>query len=703
MAKGKTERTGGKPDAVDQVLIDLAADILSEYFFDPDHEDGYRASLAAFRGGNQTVMELAEMTIDLDAGECELSIDALRTATAFRVSIAHPKFAATIEGLWDFDQEELRKPKIVSRTGSAKAIMAGCDAIFEAIEEMELDGEELEDLLGAVDDESEHPRIGDDPREPPAATALDRSRVMAIAKKLAHDLDAGPKAEDAGWLEDMPQVLPVITDLLIAETASTGKHRKENLIAAYHDLLAQQLEFVRYRQDAGWDWAIRMLSDYQQRLIALGEAKTIPQADWFAMASAMTHARVPVSEDVKVALANAGFTLEDIEPTDDMVGMLRGFLDQMAGMVSSSAEVIEGLKSSAAMMPGDLRSFLATEMALSPHQVLRDAVPLMLLDADPAVRRNAALALEQSAHPETLSPEALRRAITVRNWLPPADRPALDAAIRKARLAGVEIGSWPAPGAVQEFHATMIDGSGAQSLLAVDRAGKRGVFAGLLLRHGEGIADAWGDADVPRREINTMLREAKLQSTFVQVGKSYLDTMAQHAIGTAVEAGTAPPEGLLSFAELAGGADWKDRRLDIAEETERLWQGLAPEARTAEGVAAAFARGLEWMEDDRIILSWFEDGPNVRDALAGFARTDRTGMMAAVLNQILPATRGEWAERFALMAMWCEGAVDPQYRERAADLIPVAHALTGDVPISEIPVMRVIAEQTLMAVITGAW
>ncbi|OIQ63341.1 hypothetical protein GALL_551180 [mine drainage metagenome] len=319
------------------------------------------------------------------------------------------------------------------------------------------------------------------------------------------------------------------------------------------------------------------------------------------------------------------------------------------------------------------------------------------------MRRNAALALEQSAHPETLSPAALRRAITVRNWLPPADRPALDSAIRKARLAGVEIGSWPVPGAVQEFYASMIDGSGAQSLLAVDRAGKKGVFAGLLIRHGEGVADAWGGSDVPRREIATMLREVKLQSTFVQVGRSYLDLMAQHAIGTAVEAGTAPPDGLLSFAELAGGADWKDRRLDIAAEAERMWQDLAPEARSAEGVAAAFTRGLTWMEDDRIIQSWFEDGPAIRDALAGFARNDRAGMMGVVLNQILPAARAQWAERFVLMAMWCEGAIDPKYRKRAADLIPVARALTGDVPIPEIPIMTVIANQTLMAVVSEAW
>jgi hypothetical protein len=372
-------------------------------------------------------------------------------------------------------------------------------------------------------------------------------------------------------------------------------------------------------------------------------------------------------------------------------------------MVSSPADVIEALQNSAAMMPASLRGFLATELALSPHQVLRDAVPLMLLDADASVRRDAALALEQSARPDTMSPDALRRAVTVRNWLPPADRPALDSAIRKGRLAGVAIGGWPTPSPALEFHATMIDGSGAQSLLAVDRSGKKGVFAGLLLRHGEGVADAWGEKDLPRRQINSLLREAQLEGIFAQVRKPYIDAMVQHAIGTAVEAGQVPPEGILTIAELIGGADWKDRRLDIDEQAVLLWNELPESDRTQEAVATAFTRGLTWMAKDQLIGSWFEDGPKVRDALAPLSRTDMAGMVDIVMSNILPPTRRQWAERFVLMAMWCQSAVDAKYRGRARDLIPVAHALTGDMPLGDIPIMGVIAGQTVRAVLSGAW
>jgi hypothetical protein len=703
MAKQTTGRPGSKPDPTDLLLIDMVSVALATYFFDPDNEETYQKALPTLRRTRMERMQVAELTVDLPDGECAIRIDALPTATAFRVFIEHPAVTATVEGFWDFDQEELRKPKIVSRTGSTAAIQACVEAVLEELDGPDLDDEEYQDLMDALDDDSEVPRIGDDPKEPPAATGLDRSRVKAIAKRMARDPDADLNIEDRGWLEQMPQVLPVITDLLVGEASVAEKKRDEDLIAAYQELLSQQLEFVRYRLDAGWEWAIRMIDEYQQRLIALGESAAIPQADWFAMGAALTQARVPISNEVQTALANAGFKPEEQGTPGDLLQILRTFLDQMAEMVSSPAEVIEALKNSAAMMPAMLRGFLATELALSPHAVLRDAVPLMLLDADAGVRRDAALALEQSARPDTLSPDALRRAVTVRNWLPPADRPALDSAIRKGRLAGVEIGGWPAPSGAMEYHATMIDGSGAQSLLAVDRSGKKGVFAGLLLRHGEGVADAWGEKDLPRRQINSLLREAQLEGIFTQVRKPYLDAMVQHAIGTAVEAGQAPSEGILTIAELIGGADWKDRRLDINEEAERLWNELPETEQSAAAVEAAFARGLTWMAKDQLIGSWFEDGPKVRDALASLPRSDMAGMVNVVMNDVLPPTRTRWTERFVLMAMWCQAAVDAKYRGRARDLIPVAHALAGETPLAAIPIMGVIAGQTVRAVLAGAW
>ena len=316
---------------------------------------------------------------------------------------------------------------------------------------------------------------------------------------------------------------------------------------------------------------------------------------------------------MQTALAEAGFKPDEQDgPPGRDAGSLRGFMDELARMVSSPFDVIQSLQNSGAMLPAQLRGFMAIEFALSPHQILRDTVPLMLLDDDPAVRTSAVGALDQTARPEThvAGRAAARhhpaqldpRRGTGPPWMPPSARHG---------LPGVEIGAWPAPRPDLEFHASTIDGSGAQSILAIKPSpARKACWAGVLLRHGTGVVDSWADQDLTRGKINKLLRETQNSAPFARVNKPFVDTMVQHAIGTAAELDTVPAPTLLEIAELFGGTEWKDRRLDIAAEAERLFDALDPDDRTPVGIEAGFERGLEWMAKDEVFSTWFEDGPH---------------------------------------------------------------------------------------------
>jgi hypothetical protein len=701
MAKRTQTPVAPEPDEINESLILLAEMLLSDYFFDPDKEQVYKQKLSGNRPAGTAGVLLEQEIVEVPDGECDVRIEALRTWTQFRVTLSHPGFNASVEGNWSFENEELSRTKVV-RTGDPEVIESTVEAMIEAIEGAGLDEEEFAAFMDGLDDEDddEVPLIGDDPREPPEATSLDRSRIKAIAKRIARKPDADIDMEDRGWLEQTPQTLPVITEALVA--ASAAAKRDDALVGAYQVLLAFQLEFVRYRQDRGWSWANEMLDAFTDHLIALGQDGTIPREDWFMMCTALTQARVPISDPVQIALAEAGFKSdEDAGPPEQMMETLRGFMDELATMVSSPFEVIHSLQNAGAMLPATLRSFMATELALSPHPVLRDAVPIILLDEVPSVRRGAAAALEQTAHTETMSADALRRAIILRNWIPAADRPSVDAAIRKARLAGVEIGAWPKPAADLEFHASTIDGSGAQSILAVSRSGKKGFFGGVLLRHGTGVIDAWADPDLSRGKITKLLREAQMSTPHVRVDRDFVDTVIQHGIGTAVERESAPPAMLLEMAEFLGSTGWKDRPLDVAAEATRLFDALDPEDRTPEGVEAGLAHGMDWIAEDDVFSSWFEDGPQVKQVLAQVPRTDQIAMLALVMNEILPDKRADWAERFLMMALWSAARGDAGVKTR--DLVLVAHGLVGDGPIGAIPAMAIIALQTVRATLLGAW
>jgi hypothetical protein len=452
-----------------------------------------------------------------------------------------------------------------------------------------------------------------------------------------------------------------------------------------------------------------MLNDYQQRLVELGKAGTLDQPDWFAMAAALSEARVPVSDATQTALADAGMTVTDPGPPEEMAAALHGLADELANMVTSPFEVIEALNGAGAVMPASLRCFMATELALSPHPVLREAVPLMLLDKDSTVRRAAAAAMEQTAGADTVSPDWLRRAVTLRNWVPAGDRSELDRAIRKARTAGVPIGAWPglaggisATGDIA-VHASMVDGSGAQSLLAVSRSGKKGLVAGLLLKHGVGVMDAWLDVSVTRPNINKMLRGMKGEVPSDEVNRSYLDTAVQHAIASGLAAGNVPGETTLAIAEAIGSPEWKDRQLDVAAEADRLFQALPPAQRTEDAIEAALVRGAAWMPKQPIAQSWFEDHQTVRQVIAKVPRRDNAGAIRLVIEEILPVSRAAWAERFLLMALWCEAAASKTHQDWAADFIVLAQAVAGPRPLDTIPIMTVIAAQTVMAARTSGW
>jgi hypothetical protein len=705
MAKRTETPPAPETDEINESLILLAEMLLSDYFFDPDQEQTYKQLLSQQRPKGTAGVLLDEETMETATGDCGIRIEALRTWTNFRIVISAAVFSATVEGTWSFETEELSRTK-VSRTGDAEIIEAAVEAMIEAVEGSGLDDDEFAEFMAELDDEDDDdddiPLIGDDPTEPPDATGIDRSRVKAIAKRIARQKNGDVAEEDRGWLEQTPQTLPVITESLVA--AATAEKRDEPLILAYHLMLALQIEFVRYRQDRGWDWADDMLEALMDRLVALARDTAFPRDDWAMMCTALSEARVPIPEAVQTALAESGFTAEEHDgPPEQMMATLRGFMDELAAMVSSPFEVIHSLQNAGAMLPTPLRSFMATELALSPHQVLRDAVPVMLLDEDETVRRGAAAALDQTSHPETMSADSLRRAIVLRNWIPAADRPSIDAAIRKSRVAGVEIGVWPAPVASLEFYASAIDGSGAQSILMLSRTAKKGFFGGVLLRHGTGVVDAWSDPDLARGKISKLLREAEMSAPHSRVDKAYVDMMVQHAIGTAVEQGGVPPALLLEMAEFVGGSEWKDRRLDIKAEAERLFGALDAADRTPAGIEAGLAHGMGWMATDEVFSSWFEDGPRVQQALAKLPRTDHPRMISVVMNDVLPANRHLWTERFLMMALWAAAASGAEQRARARDLALVTHALVGDKPLGTVPVMTVIAAQTVRATLLGGW
>src|ERR1700694_4867511 len=89
-----------EPDAVNEALLQYAEMLLGEFFFDPESEEIYQRTLSKNRPAGTEGVLLDEDKVELPDADCTVRIEALRALMHFRVSIAHPAFSATVEGIW---------------------------------------------------------------------------------------------------------------------------------------------------------------------------------------------------------------------------------------------------------------------------------------------------------------------------------------------------------------------------------------------------------------------------------------------------------------------------------------------------------------------------------------------------------------------------------------------------------------------------
>ena len=115
------------------------------------------------------------------------------------------------------------------------------------------------------------------------------------------------------------------------------------------------------------------------------------------------------------------------------------------------------------------------------------------------------------------------------------------------------------------------------------------------------------------------------------------------------------------------------------------------------------AEAAQALADVEALATWFEDGPTVNAALKGISRGNADEGVEAILTEVLEPRRGEWAERFLLMGMWCQAAAEAKYRKTARGLITTAHALVNERPLREIPCMLAMAVKTIQNEMASPW
>jgi hypothetical protein len=517
-----------------------------------------------------------------------------------------------------------------------------------------------------------------------------RESPGGFAQELAEQIAGG----SASLTPRLGRFLADHIDLLLdffdgfVKAAGARSIAAENLANAYLILLQQQLTNLRYLIERNYDWAKRMLDSFQDRLIDAIRSGEVSGPQIAAIASAMSEAKLQPSGNLVAACdQRLGLEADACAAGIDPASMVDQIVREHG---SDPFDIYEALLAVSHIGSTEFRAAGLRLMISAPAVPMREAAALAVLNPNPAVRREAALALLQ--HCQDVTPTVLRRLIVIRNWLPEDERHLIDQVIRAARIAGVECATWMPGGTNGEIQASVIDGAGAQATMIVTHAGRKHRLSGVLFKQGLGVADAWTMEPESKRNIGRTLKEmTDSEAGLMPVSRPYLDLAVGHHLRAGLERRTPPPARLLQVAETIGASQWRPASTGWQEMLRELIAEMPPELLSRTSVRAILASSAQWAMEGEWADSWIEEDQEVTDLLDSVSGRPRRAVCDALLTGIIEKRRAIWAERFVLTALWMKEAISATHLPWERFAI-VAQNLLEEVPLRNIPLMKEIAE-----------
>ena len=293
-----------------------------------------------------------------------------------------------------------------------------------------------------------------------------------------------------------------------------------------------------------------------------------------------------------------------------------------------------------------------------------------------------------------VSPVALRRMIALRNWLPEDERHLLDGAIRQCRLKQVECAQWPER-IVEDIIVSNIDGVGAQSVFTVSKDGRKRQLANLLVKRDVGIADAWCVRDQTKGEVKSILEKVNSETDSHNVDPEFLHILVPHYLAVGLKNDAVPIPGFLEFIESVGIEKWQPNECDNEDLATLIESSIAPSRIQPKAVTKVIKESADWIDELDFLDSWFEDNAEVDQILFDASMSDVPQKVDEIIKLVLESRRAIWAEQFLWTALWLkesQGLLSPW-----VEFFIIGRELNNGRPIIEIPIMRGIAETTVLA------
>ena len=545
--------------------------------------------------------------------------------------------------------------------------------------------------------------------EEPTAGGIEEAEalVRSVVRHMKQTTDQKMIDEHTdALLKENPLIVDSLLRLLIERYAPDGVERE--MSKSYQACLAL-IEFalteIRYSIERNRAWAVDAAERIQREMAARAfevEVDVRVQAD---LVRALYDAGLKIHPDIKsktekLAEYYGRFTARKGRPD----------MDRLLGELASSGpddpfELMERLMAELDLIPVSGQAYAAVEMARASNPLIREVAALMLLHPNREVRIHVPSMFLELASPGSFSPVALRRMIGLRNWLPEAERHALDGLIRKVREAHVECAPMPPPQQAKTY-GSPFDGSGAQGFWTIVGKNRNHRMISVLVKQGIGIRDVMRLDDMDRREVEGFIQEMGGKAMSEQIEPSYMHRAVSHFIWVGLQSSQPPPAGMLRVAEELGCDYWIPRRMVLEDEISSLEGLIDPRLLSDTNVSRVLDESIYWPKQERFAASWFEDDSMVDDLVAsvpGLSRPSGTGAMeeavVLIIEKIIRPKFDVWAERLLWMTLWAK-ACKKRSPVPWEDFFIVAREFRRSTPPTEIPLLLAVAGRSIISALS---
>ncbi len=458
-------------------------------------------------------------------------------------------------------------------------------------------------------------------------------------------------------------------------------------------LLGAALDEARMARENGQKRGAALIDALEEQLGRLVDANAMSFRGRLALSGSWVRAGLRPPESLA---SGEGHVTEPLSHLDiDEPADIGALFDSLFGSVADAGEGgVSAVHTLFAEMlptiPADARYALVRTAVSRPDELFAELGCAWLLDGDSEVRRAAADGLADRLEADRLSAHVLARLSIMRSWLADAAlKGRLDDLLRAAMRAGI---SAPDRGGERRIHrivASMVDGSGAQSLAAAVQSGRSSrSVAVVLLKQGFGVKDAYVIPCASATEQRSVVATITDEIEACDVSGDYMAQAIRLALSEGLEAGIAPVPGLVDVAQVCGLSEVRPGPAAVGD----ILAIADPDDETAALSVQARGRLItasrSWPERYPMLASWFEDSDDAVEALESAA--SRAALKRAMWD-VLEARRQHWATVVARNALLLRAAGEDGADEFAA----VAAALADGRDLKKTPVMQFVFEQSL--------